>query len=84
VSFLEKAFCRGFGGLTLLDRGPATGDFFLQPGNSLFQFMRRQGGDVLSQRDIRQLLARLQIVQIHRFPLRFGFSLKPATGSRKP
>ena len=43
----------------------AARDFLFQPGDALFQFMRRKGGNILAQHDIGQFLARLQIVQVH-------------------
>ena len=43
----------------------ATRDLLFQPGDAAFQIMRGKGGEVFTQDDIGQFLARLQVVQVH-------------------
>jgi hypothetical protein len=44
----------------------ATGNFLFQPPDALLQFMRGKRGNIFAQHNVRQFLAWLQIVQVHR------------------
>lgn len=50
-----------------LDRLAATRDFLFQARDAPLQLMGGERADVLTQDDVRQLLARLEIVEIHGF-----------------
>jgi hypothetical protein len=43
----------------------AARNFFFQPLDAGFQFMRRQGGNIFAQLDVGQFLARAEIVGVH-------------------
>lgn len=56
-----------------LDRLAATRNFPFQARDALLQLMGGECANILSQDDVRQLLARLEIVEIHGFgPEDFG------------
>jgi len=57
----------------------AARDFLFQPGDAAFQLMRGKGGEVFTQDDIGQFLARLQVVRVHGL---FAFAAQsPFTGA---
>ena len=50
-----------------LDGLAAARDFRVQARDSRLQFMGGKGADILAQDNVRQLLARLKIVEVHGF-----------------